>query len=98
MTPTPKAPPTPGPCSWDDLPPGVMDTMEALGDFGPTVHPEARELKGIKYDGEGGFKHYLTANTLRQMAADMVIVADWLDARARSALAAGASAAPDGGK
>jgi aminoglycoside/choline kinase family phosphotransferase len=69
---------------WNDISQPARDTMQTLGGFGPTVLPENREIKG--YPQEDG-KTYYDADELRKMATHFVEVADWLDARAKSALA-----------
>jgi hypothetical protein len=70
-------------CSWNDISQDARETMKTLGDFGPTVFPENREIKG--YPQEDG-KTYYDADELRKMATHFVEVANWLDARALSAL------------
>lgn len=74
------------PTEWTDLPKDVLDDMEWLGNFGPTVKPENRELKGRMVDSDGDVgKAYLEADTARRLAKSLNAVADWLDARASNA-------------
>lgn len=67
---------------WDfqALPEDVLETMKFFGDFGPTVTPKNREIKGYM---EGG-KCYFDSKGLREIARHFTIVADWLDRRADS--------------
>ena len=68
---------------WDkDISNSAKGTMKFLGDFGPTVHAQNREVKGYMHDDEGGGKVYLDAGELREIAASCNEVADWLDKRA----------------
>ena len=68
---------------WDkDISNSAKGTMKFLGDFGPTVHAQSREVKGYMHDDEGGGKVYLDAGELREIAASCNEVADWLDKRA----------------
>lgn len=68
--------------NWEDISASARDVMKALGNFGPTVHASAREVKGYTYeDGEGG-KQYLSSDDLRRIAAACEEVAEWLDKRA----------------
>ena len=72
--------------AWMDLPKEVLDDMEWLGNFGPTVKPENRELKGCMVDGDGDLvKAYIEADFARRLAKSLTVVADWLDARAEAA-------------
>jgi hypothetical protein len=75
---------------WKDLPKEVLEDMEWLGSFGPTVRVENRELKGrvVDSDGEVG-KTYLDAGSARRLAKSLCAAADWLDARDEARLAAG---------
>lgn len=69
--------------------------MKFLGNFGPTVNVENRQIKGYMLDpddGEGG-KVYLDSNELRALAESCEEMAEWLDARA--APSAGEGRAPE---
>ena len=68
--------------SWErDVSECARQTLDDLGNFGPTVNPALREVKGWLHDSdEGGVsKTYFAAAELRRMAADLHDVADWLD-------------------
>jgi hypothetical protein len=68
---------------WEDLTESARNTMKELGNFGPTVNIENREVKGYTLDAEGDAgKTYWSSQDLRLMAQDFVEVADWLDKRA----------------
>lgn len=67
---------------WKELSESALSTMQFLGNFGPTVHANQREVKGYMYDDEGGGKVYLCSGELKTMAADLTEVAAWLDERA----------------
>lgn len=68
---------------WAELPKSTRYWMDFLGDFSPTVHEDARELKGGMADKEGNVERvYLCANDLRQLASACQDAADWLDKRA----------------
>lgn len=57
--------------------------MKLLGNFGPTVLPERKELKGYTADDCGDqVKTYYDSGELRELAASCQEVADWLDRRA----------------
>ena len=71
-----------GGMKWEELSQKCRDVMKALGDFGPTVKPEDREVKGYTYDDEGGGKCYWTSADLREIASACEQVASWLDKRA----------------
>ena len=76
----------PPPTEWTDLPKEVLDDMEWLGHFGPTVKPENRVLKGSMACGDGDVgKAYLGAGDARRLAKSLNAAADWLDARANAA-------------
>jgi len=71
--------------NWNDLPAPALETMKSLGNFSPTSNCDQKMVKGYVYeDGEVG-KCYLNANDLRDMAQDLIVVADWLDKRAEAA-------------
>lgn len=69
---------------WNDISEEARETMKSLGDFGPTVRAENKELKGYVLDDEdgGAMKCYCGSKDLRNMAAHFIEVADWLDKRA----------------
>lgn len=67
---------------WDDVSEKTRQVMKELGNFGPTVHPQNRELKGYTDDGDGLGKTYWSSDDLRGIAAACVEAADWLDKRA----------------
>ena len=70
---------------WDkDISNTAKGIMKFLGDFGPTVHAQNREVKGYMTDDEGCGKVYLDAGQLREIAASCNEVADWLDKRAEA--------------
>lgn len=64
--------------NWEELNPKTLEWMQELGDFGPTVKEENKEVKGW---GDGG-KIYWGAEDLREIAAACLEVADWLEKRA----------------
>ncbi len=70
-----------------DLSKNARDVMDALGNFGPTVHALNREVKGYAMDSDTGEcgKCYYTSEDLRRIASGCVEVAEWLDKRARQA-------------
>ena len=68
--------------AWEDLTPKARDWMRDLGNFGPTVRAERRELKGYTHDDEGAVKTYWTSADLRELAWACIEVAGWLDHRA----------------
>ena len=78
----------------DDIGSLAKTWMKFLGDFGPTVKEESRELKGDIYDEEGGGKVYLDSGELRELAAACNEVADWLDKRAEAVTNAGERDSP----
>lgn len=59
-----------------------QDTLEFLGNFGPTATVQDRMVKGWMADSEGGGKVYLDSTDLRLMAEHLVSIAQWLDDRA----------------
>lgn len=65
---------------WDDLTRVAQDAMHLLGDAGPTVHPQNREIKGYVDDE----KTYFSSQDLRELAEGLIEVAAWLDERATS--------------
>jgi hypothetical protein len=69
---------------WEDLSDGARRAMKELGNFGPTVSVDDRLVKGYTFDDESGrcVKTYFSPEDLREMAAGMDEVADWLDKRA----------------
>lgn len=54
--------------------------LKFLGDFGPTVHPQNKEIKGYMHDG----KTYLDSNDLMSMSAALKSVAEWLNERSEN--------------
>lgn len=64
--------------TWDQLSTLAQDAMRLLGEAGPTVHPQNREVKGFVE----GDKAYFSSDDLRALAKGMTEVADWLDERA----------------
>jgi len=67
-----------------DISKGAQAWMQLLGNFGPTVHSDKRELKGYTLDGDGdSVKTYYDSGELRDLASSCIEVADWLDRRAR---------------
>ena len=80
---------------WDQLPPEVLAEMRDLGNFGPTVRPLNREVKGyMRYDDGDDGRVYWDSSDLRRTAAACIRVADWLDARADAALSESANVPP----
>ena len=71
--------------NWEDVSKTARDTMDELGDFGPTVHADARQVKGYTLDCDGSAKCYWSSADLRRIAASCIEVADWLDKRAEAA-------------
>ena len=67
--------------TWEQLSAQAHESMKALGEAGPTVHVEHREVKGYI---DGG-KAYFDAQDLRNLAMGMIEVANWLDERATAA-------------
>ena len=58
--------------------------MQLIGNFGPTVHADKRELKGYTMDSDGDtVKTYYDSGELRELANSCIEVADWLDRRAQ---------------
>mgnify|MGYP007072040832 CR=1 FL=1 len=59
--------------------------MKLLGNFGPTVRAESREIKGVTVDDDGDHvKTYYDSGELRELALACTEVADWLDRRAKA--------------
>ena len=67
---------------WKELNPLTLIWMKELGNFSPTVHTSAKEIKGYTYNDDGGSKTYWDSSNLRELASSCNEVADWLDARA----------------
>ena len=59
-----------------------QNTLEFLGNFGPTVTVQDCTVKGYMADDDGIGKVYLNSRDLRAMAEDLASVAEWLDQRA----------------
>jgi hypothetical protein len=69
---------------WEDLSESARDAMRELGGFEPTRHPESKTLRGTMYDADYGVDTaYFSCEKLREFAAAMVEVADWLEKRAQ---------------
>lgn len=69
---------------WSD---NAAEQMEFLGNFAPTVRPEAKEVKGYMLDKDGdGVRVYLEPGYLRLIASACNEVAEWLEERAASDL------------
>lgn len=68
---------------WSDLNPNTRDWMKILGEFGPTVHAQNAEIKGVMYDADadGMGRVYIASAELRELAKACIEVADWLDKR-----------------
>lgn len=65
------------------LTPREIETLEWLGNFGPTVVAKNCEIKGYMVDSDGDTcKTYLNSTVLREIAEDFISVAQWLDERA----------------
>lgn len=71
---------------WTDVSEDAREWLEMLGNFGPTVHANRRELKGCVHSdhGEDG-RVYLDSSDLRNISAALIEAADWLDKRAAAA-------------
>ena len=69
---------------WESLSQNAKDTMQLLGNFGPTIRGCSREVKGWAMC-EDGFteRAYYDNNDLRNIAAGCLEVAQWLEERAR---------------
>ena len=69
---------------WESLSQNAKDTMQLLGNFGPTIRTYAREVKGWVI-AEDGFteRAYYNSNDLRNIAAGCLEVAQWLEERAK---------------
>ena len=66
----------------------AIEQLKFLGNFGATVNPKNKEIKGYMLDpdeGEGG-KVYLYPDDLRSLASACSEVAEWLEERAASDL------------
>lgn len=61
-----------------ELSQNAQDTLEWLGNFGPTVNVEEMQMKGW-VDGD---KCYLSAKSFRNMADEFLEIAQWLEDRA----------------
>ena len=72
---------------WESLSKKARDAMKELGNFGPTVNPADRLVKGWNYDDACGttVKTYYTSADLRRIAAACDEAAYWLDKRAYDA-------------
>ena len=67
--------------------PGEQETLQLLGNFGPTTNISDRMLKGWTIDNEadGLVKTYMSSRDLREIAEDLNSIAQWLDERATEA-------------
>jgi len=54
--------------------------LKFLGDFGPTIHPKNKEIKGYMHDG----KTYLNSNDLLNLSNALKSVAEWLNERSEN--------------
>ncbi len=54
--------------------------LKFLGDFGPTVHPQNKEIKGYMNDD----KTYLDSNDLMSLSNALRSVAEWLNERSEN--------------
>lgn len=64
----------------------ALETMRKLGNFGPTANLSNREVKGYaKWGRDEEERVYLRSGDLRALAADIIEIAGWLDARAEAA-------------
>jgi hypothetical protein len=68
---------------WENISQNAKDTMQILGNFGPTVWAWAMEVKGWSMC-EDGFTHscHYNSNDLKNIAAGCLEVAQWLEERA----------------
>ena len=68
---------------WLDLSDEAHEAAQAIGNAGPTVNVQDKQLKGYVFDADGGGgKEYYSAATLRLYAKGLAEIADWLDRRA----------------
>ena len=66
-----------------ELSPRALETLADLGNFGPTVNVENKQMKGYMLHSDGeACKTYWDASDMRRIAADLIEAADWLEARA----------------
>jgi hypothetical protein len=73
---------------WEDLSIETREKMEEMGSFSPTVRVSDKMIKGyIGEDQEG--QCYMGPEELREQAAAMIEVADWLEKRAMIAAQGG---------
>jgi poly(3-hydroxyalkanoate) synthetase len=70
---------------WEDIGSDHLCIMREMGHFSPTVNKEDRQVKGwmSDFDDGGVTKVYWTSKDLREIAESFIIVADWLDERAK---------------
>lgn len=66
------------------LSPNALDVLKDLGNYGPTVNKQDREVKGWAYDHDLDYvvKSYYTSDDLREISRACLEIADWLDTRA----------------
>jgi hypothetical protein len=67
---------------WDSVSQEAREVMKNLGNFGPTVNPARKEVKGYTHYEDACGKTYWGSRDLRNIAAACTEVANWLDARA----------------
>ncbi len=63
------------------LSPNALDVLKDLGNYGPTVNKQDREVKGWAYDHDLDYvvKSYYTSDDLREISRACLEIADWLD-------------------
>ena len=61
---------------WTEVSKEARETMDELGNFGPTGNIANKEVKGYLHDEEGGGKAYYSSNELREMAKHFIEVAE----------------------
>lgn len=62
------------------------EILKIMGDFGPTKNIKEKEIKGTQIDDwNSSYSIYINSNELRQYAAGLIEVADWLDKRSEDA-------------
>lgn len=67
----------------DGLSENAAETLRKIGNFSPTANAADREVKGYaEWGSDEPGKVYLSSKQIREFAAGLTEVADWLDARA----------------
>jgi hypothetical protein len=67
---------------WHELPKIVLDKIEFIGEFAPTVNPKEELLKGRMLDSDGDVrKVYLSAEDLQEIGNACLTVSKWLKER-----------------